>query len=106
MRQRTDKICEVHMTISIKEYVIRFNVSVNYVLAVDISQSTAQFSYPEPYGLLREGLSGDVKSQVAAIHKIDDEVSVVRTTVNQALIIRDEGGGGFLFKGTNMYSMS
>jgi hypothetical protein len=62
------KIRQVHMAIRIKEYVVGLDVSVDDILTMDISQCTAEFCNPETYGLFGEGLSRNVKSQIAASH--------------------------------------
>lgn len=46
----------------------------NDALPVDISQSTAQLSYPEPNRILGERLSRYVEPQVAAAHQVDHKI--------------------------------
>lgn len=62
------------MSLSIEKDIVWLDISVDDILAVNIAQGTAQFGYPEPDGFFGEGLSGDVKSQVATAHEIDHEV--------------------------------
>lgn len=62
------------MSLSVEKDIVWLDISVDDILAVNIAQGTAQFGYPEPDGFFGEGLSGDVKSQVATAHEIDHEV--------------------------------
>lgn len=62
------------MPLGVEKDIVRLDVSMDDILAVDIAQGTAQFGYPESDGFFGEGLSGDVKSQVATAHEIDHEI--------------------------------
>lgn len=62
------------MSLGVEKDIVGLDVSVYDVLAVDIAQSTAQFSYPESDSFFGEGLSGNVKPQIATAHEIDHEV--------------------------------
>lgn len=50
------------MSLGVEKDIVRLDISVDDILAVDIAQGTAQFGYPEPDGFFSKGLSGDVKS--------------------------------------------
>lgn len=62
------------VSLGVEEDVIGLDISVNDVLAMDVAEGATQFSYPEPDGFLGKGLSGDVESQIATAHEIDDEI--------------------------------
>lgn len=62
------------MPLGVEQDIVRLDVSVNDVLGMDIAEGAAQFSNPETDSLLGKRLSGDVESQVAAAHQIDDEI--------------------------------
>jgi hypothetical protein len=66
----------VDVAIGIEKDVVRLDISVNNVLTVDISQGTPQLCDPEFNRLLREGLSGDVESQIAAGHEVEYKVAI------------------------------
>lgn len=55
------EIRQVDVAIGIQEDVVGLHIAMYNALAVDISQSAAQLSYPEAHGILCESLSGDVE---------------------------------------------
>lgn len=65
------------VAVSIQEHVIWLHVTVNDALAVDIAQGASQLGDPEPHGLLCECFAGNMKSQVAAAHQVDNEVHIL-----------------------------
>lgn len=71
---RTYEIGQMDMSLGVEKDIVWLDVSVDDILTVDIAQGTAQFGYPESDGFFGEGLSGDVKSQVATAHEINHEV--------------------------------
>ena len=70
----THKIGQVGVAVGVKQHVVGLDVSMDNVLAVDVSNGAAQLGHPEPHGFLGEGLARDVKSQIASCHEIDDDI--------------------------------
>ena len=66
----------MHVAVRVQQDVVRLDVSVHNALLVDVAHGTPKLGHPEPHSLLRERLSRDVESQVAAVHEIDHNVSV------------------------------
>lgn len=62
------------MPLRVEKDVIWLNVSVDDVLGMDIAEGAAQLGDPETDSLFGKSLSGDVESQIAAAHQIDDKV--------------------------------
>lgn len=62
------------VTIGIEENVVWFDITVYDALAVYVSQSTAQLSYPESHGVFCESLSGNVEPQIATAHEVDNKI--------------------------------
>lgn len=73
------------VAIGIQENVIWFHITMDDALAVNIAQGAAQLGDPESHGLLCECLPGNVESQVAAAHQVDNKVHIldVLETVSQ-----------------------
>ena len=66
------------MALGIQQHVVWLDVPVHDALLVDVAHGASKLGHPEPYCLLRERLSRDVESQVAAVHEIDYNVSAAR----------------------------
>jgi hypothetical protein len=75
----TYKVCQVNVAVGVQEYVVGFNIAVDNVVAMNISQSTAQLCYPKADCILCKGFSRNVEAQVASAHEIDDEVPARRS---------------------------
>lgn len=73
------------VAISIQKYVIWLHITVDDALAVDIAQGAAQLGDPKSHGLLCERLAGNMESQVATAHQVDNEVHILNVleTVSQ-----------------------
>ena len=54
----------------VEQNVVRLQVSVHDALLVYIPQCACQFGHPEANGILSHGLSRDMESQIAAVHKV------------------------------------
>jgi hypothetical protein len=67
-RERAYEIRQMDVAIGIEKHIVRFNITVNDALAVDVSQRAAQLGNPEPDGLFCKGFSRDMKPQVASAH--------------------------------------
>lgn len=71
------------MSVSVEEHIVRLHIAVDDALPVDVFQGAAEFRYPKPDCLFSEGFPRDVKSQIAAAHKVNYQVpapvSLVRT---------------------------
>lgn len=67
----------MHVSIGVKEDIVRLDISVDNVLGVDIFESASKLGYPKPNGVFGKGLSGNVKSQITTAHQIDHEIPVV-----------------------------
>lgn len=64
------------VTIGIEEHVIWFDIAVYDALSVNVSEGAAELGDPKPHCVLGKGLSGNVKSQIAAAHQINHQVPV------------------------------
>jgi hypothetical protein len=75
----------MNVTIGVEQYVVRFDIAVDDVLAVYISQSASKLGNPKPNSLFGESLSRDVEPQISTSHQIDHKVHVfdVLETVSQ-----------------------
>ena len=66
----------MHMAISVKQNVVRLYVSMHDALAVNITQSAAEFGKPELHSILCKRFSGYMKPKIATIHEIDYNVKI------------------------------
>ena len=66
----------MHMSVGVKEHIIRLHVAVDDAQLVDVLQGTSQLGYPEPHSIFGEGFPRDVESQVSAAHEVDNQVPV------------------------------
>ena len=74
--EATHEVGEMNVAVGIQQHVVRLDVPVHDTLGVYVADSAAQFGYPEAHGVLGESLARDVETEVAAVHQIDDDVSV------------------------------
>lgn len=72
----THEISKMDVAIGIEQHVIGLDIPVYNALCVDVSDSAAKLCYPEAYGILCESFPGDVETEVAAVHEINDNVAV------------------------------
>lgn len=63
------------VSLRIEKNIVGFEITMNDALRVNISQCTAKFRHPKPYGFFGEAFSRDMETQITAIHKIDNEVT-------------------------------
>lgn len=68
------EIREMYVAVCVQENIVWFDITVDDALTMYVPQSAPQLGYPEPDGFFRKGLPGDVESQVAAAHEINDKV--------------------------------
>jgi len=59
----------------VQQDIIGLDIAVYYSLAVDITQGAAEFCHPETNGFFGEGFTGDVKSKIATVHEIHNEIA-------------------------------
>lgn len=72
----TYKVCQVNVSIGVQEHVVRFDISVDDILAVYVFQRTSQLSNPEPDRLFREGLPRYVETQITATHQVHNKIPI------------------------------
>ena len=86
------------MAIGVEQDIVRLDVSVDDILAVNIAQGTAQLGDPEADGLFCERFSRDMESEITAAHKVDNEVPF-QEGVSKRMVSRS-------YRMSYMYSMS
>jgi hypothetical protein len=86
----------MNVTIGVEQYVVRFDIAVDDVLAVYISQSASKLGNPKPNSLFGESLSRDVEPQISTSHQIDHKVPIIEC----------EPRSGMCRRRAYMYSMS
>jgi hypothetical protein len=94
--QGTHKIGQMNVAVRVEQDVVGLDVSVDDALLVDVSHGASELGHPEAHRLLGKCFSRDVESQIAAIHEVDDNVSV------GVSVMRVGGLGGIRYR----YSMS
>lgn len=73
----------MNMTISVEKDIVWLDITMYDALAVYVSQSTAQLSYPKPHGVFCESLSGNVEPQIATAHEVDNKVPGATSALKQ-----------------------
>ena len=94
----TYEICQVNMSLRVQQNVIRFDVTMDDALRVNISERTAQLCNPESNGILCKAFSRDMEPQITTVHQIHYNVA-------SKISMRIRGGGG-KESWTHMYSIS
>lgn len=64
----------MYVAVRIQENIVWFDITVDDALTVYVPQGAPQLGDPEPDGVFRKGLPGDVESKVAAAHEINNKV--------------------------------
>jgi hypothetical protein len=63
------------MALRVQQHVVRFQVSMDDSLRMDVLQRTTQLGHPESHRLFRETLSRNVKPEITPVHQVDDNVA-------------------------------
>ena len=70
----------MYMSTLVQKDIIRLDVSMNDSLLVTIPEGASQFGDPETHGILGERLARDVKSKIASVHEIHNDIAVLKVS--------------------------
>ena len=63
------------MSLFVQQDIVRFHVTMDDALGMNVPQGTAQFGDPKAHCVLGETFAGDVEAKITAIHEIDDNIT-------------------------------
>lgn len=87
------EIRKMYVAVRVQENIVGFDITVDDALTMYVPQSAPQLSDPEPDGVFRKGLPGDVESKVATAHKINNKVPGVASVSYRSLGTSIRGRG-------------